>query len=202
MKTALEAALQCDKVAVQQSETRDVDPIIIKKYPNRRLYHTGERRYVNLEEIEQLVRAEVEFVVQDASSGQDITRRILVQVILEQMKEFDPIVPADFLKLLIKGRGSANVWQDYVQRMMAMAPQPGTAWSDWLGLIGAAARGATRPSAPEPPPPPEDEPPDEETRAHATRGPASDPLRDQVEALRRKMEELEGLLGKKPGRKR
>jgi len=168
--------------------------ILIKKYPNRRLYHTGERRYVNLEEIEQLVQRDVDFRVEDANSGQDLTRRILVQVLLEQMKEVDPVVPADFLKFLIRQRGVATTWQDTLRRFVPQgaASLPGVAeWMSWLGA------GAPR-HAPEPPPDedpePEPEPPPPPRRAQPPATAGAD-LQQEVLDLRQKMEQLERLLG-------
>jgi len=82
------------------------DPILIKKYPNRRLYHTGERRYMNLADIESMVHDDIDFRVQDATTGEDLTRRILAQVVLEQMKDYEPVFPSDLLRFLIKQHGT------------------------------------------------------------------------------------------------
>ena len=57
------------------------DPRIIKKYSNRRLYDTVEKKYVNSSEVRQLVLDGVEFVVTDVTTGDDITRQVLLQVI-------------------------------------------------------------------------------------------------------------------------
>ena len=60
------------------------EPRVIKKYPNRRLYDTVESRYITLADIRRLVVDNVDFVVIDKKSQQDITRTILLQVIAEQ----------------------------------------------------------------------------------------------------------------------
>ena len=57
---------------------------IIKKYPNRRLYDTEQSRYITLADLQKLAEAGEDFVVRDASSGEDITRMILLQIIAEQ----------------------------------------------------------------------------------------------------------------------
>ena len=59
---------------------------VIKKYENRRLYDTGASRYVNLEDVARMVREGVEVQVVDARSGEDLTRVILTQVIVEDAK--------------------------------------------------------------------------------------------------------------------
>lgn len=85
--------------------TKDTDassPVIIKKYANRRLYHTGQSGYVTLEAIAQMVRDGEEFVVQDAKTGEDITRSVLTQIIFDQEnKTGESLLPTSFLRQLI-----------------------------------------------------------------------------------------------------
>lgn len=57
---------------------------LIKKYPNRRLYDTSESRYITLEEVREMVLKEIPFKVVDRQSNEDITRNILLQIIMEQ----------------------------------------------------------------------------------------------------------------------
>src|SRR3546814_12907633 len=65
---------------------RDGDgPIIIKKYANRRLYNTATSSYVTLDHLCQMVQEDVDFVVYDAKSGDDITRAVLTQIIVEEI---------------------------------------------------------------------------------------------------------------------
>ena len=56
-------------------------PTIIKKYANRRLYHTGTSTYVTLDDLAEMVKKGHEFLVQDAKTGEDITRSVLTQII-------------------------------------------------------------------------------------------------------------------------
>lgn len=81
--------------------------IIIKKYQNRRLYNTKDRCYINLGDIEKLVKDDIPFKVIDGESGKDITKVILYQVILENMKDYEPIFPSEFLRQIIKHRNIA-----------------------------------------------------------------------------------------------
>ena len=74
---------------------------IIKKYPNRRLYDTTISSYITLEDVRQLVKQHVIFHVQDAKTGEDITRNILLQIILEQEQAGEPIFSSEVLSQLI-----------------------------------------------------------------------------------------------------
>jgi polyhydroxyalkanoate synthesis repressor PhaR len=74
---------------------------VIKKYENRRLYDTGASRYVNLEDVARMVREGVEVQVVDARSGEDLTRVILTQVIVEDAKGHESGLPLDLLRKLI-----------------------------------------------------------------------------------------------------
>jgi polyhydroxyalkanoate synthesis repressor PhaR len=76
-------------------------PIVIKKYANRRLYNTSSSSYVTLEELAHLLRAGKEFVVFDARSGDEITRSVLTQIILEEDSKGRNVLPVTFLRQLI-----------------------------------------------------------------------------------------------------
>ncbi len=78
-------------------------PIIIKKYANRRLYNTAKSSYVTLDHLAQMVREGHDFVVNDAKTGEDITRGVLAQIIFEEeAKEGQTMLPANFLRSLIR----------------------------------------------------------------------------------------------------
>jgi len=86
----------------------DKAPTVIKKYANRRLYHTGTSTYVTLEDLAQMVRAGDDFVVQDARTGEDLTRSVLTQIIFEQeSKEGQNLLPVTFLRQLIRFYGDS-----------------------------------------------------------------------------------------------
>ena len=80
---------------------------IIKKYPNRRLYDTESSCYITLAEVRDLVIREVPFVVVEKKSGEDITRSILLQIILEQESETNPLFSNDNLQRFIRYYGAA-----------------------------------------------------------------------------------------------
>jgi polyhydroxyalkanoate synthesis repressor PhaR len=78
---------------------------VIKKYANRRLYDTEESRYVALEDIRQLVMDGRHFRIVDAQGGEDITRSILLQIIVEQEEKGQPILSTHLLEQLIRYYG-------------------------------------------------------------------------------------------------
>ena len=78
------------------------EPRVIKKYPNRRLYDTVESRYITLADVRKLVVEQIEFVVIDKKSQEDITRCILLQVIAELEQAAEPLMSRDFLSQVIR----------------------------------------------------------------------------------------------------
>ena len=82
-------------------------PTVIKKYANRRLYHTGTSTYVTLEDLGEMLRAGEDFVVYDAKSGEDITRSVLTQIIFEQENKGQNLLPVAFLRQLIRFYGDS-----------------------------------------------------------------------------------------------
>ena len=84
------------------------EPVIIKKYANRRLYNTGTSTYVTLEDLAGMVKAGEDFVVYDAKTNEDITRSVLTQIIFEQEnKEGQSLLPINFLRQLIRFYGDS-----------------------------------------------------------------------------------------------
>lgn len=81
------------------------EPRLIKKYPNRRLYDTEESRYVTLAEVKDLVMRNIDFKVVDSQSEEDITRSILLQIIMEQESGGQPLFTADMLASFIRFYG-------------------------------------------------------------------------------------------------
>ncbi|MBI2800577.1 MAG: polyhydroxyalkanoate synthesis repressor PhaR [Gammaproteobacteria bacterium] len=80
---------------------------VIKKYPNRRLYDTSESKYVTLHDVRKLVLDDVRFCVIDKKSGEDITRNILLQIIVEQEEVSEPILSTDVLQQMIGFYGNS-----------------------------------------------------------------------------------------------
>ena len=75
--------------------------VVIKKYPNRRLYDTSSSTYVNLDDIAKLIRNGTDVKISDAETGEDITRVVLTQIIVEDAKEQPTGLPVELLKQLI-----------------------------------------------------------------------------------------------------
>lgn len=82
------------------------DPVVIKKYANRRLYNTGTSTYVTLEDLAEMVKKGEDFTVQDAKTGDDITHPVLTQIIFElENKDGQNMLPVPFLRQLISFYG-------------------------------------------------------------------------------------------------
>jgi polyhydroxyalkanoate synthesis repressor PhaR len=81
------------------------DSITIKKYANRRLYNTAASSYVTLDDLATMVQEGVEFTVHDAKTGEDITRTVLTQIIVEQEAKGNNLLPTGFLRQLISYYG-------------------------------------------------------------------------------------------------
>jgi polyhydroxyalkanoate synthesis repressor PhaR len=93
-------------------------PRIIKKYPNRRLYDTETSAYITLAEVKELVLGYKDFQVQDAKTGEDLTRAILLQIILEEESGGVPMFSTDMLANIIRYYGHAmqGLMGSYLER--------------------------------------------------------------------------------------
>jgi polyhydroxyalkanoate synthesis repressor PhaR len=148
---------------------------------------------VNLEEVAQMVRNGVDVQVVDASTGEDLTRQILTQIIAETAKEGDSALPLDMLRQMIMSSGarSQEALLKYMRATMEMyqnayrAFTPGASPLDFMKtMMGTGwAPPAAAPVAPEPPSPPRDQ-----SGAPSTEAPESNA---EVDELRRRVEELE-----------
>ncbi len=76
-------------------------PVVVKKYANRRLYNTETSSYITLDNLADMIRAGRDFVVYDAKSGEDITRGVLTQIIVEEESKGTSMLPTAFLRQLI-----------------------------------------------------------------------------------------------------
>jgi polyhydroxyalkanoate synthesis repressor PhaR len=83
-------------------------PVVIRKYPNRRLYDTSAGRYVNLEDVAALVRQGTDVQVVDAKTGEDLTRVVLTQIIVEDAKDQPTGLPLELLRQLIMATDRAG----------------------------------------------------------------------------------------------
>ena len=82
--------------------------IIIKKYENRRLYDVTHSRYVNLDEVARAVQDGYDVQVLDASTGEDLTRLVMTQIITESAKTADSVFPLDILREMVVASGKAS----------------------------------------------------------------------------------------------
>ncbi len=98
-----------DAPAVKDAAAAKKEPVVIKKYANRRLYNTETSTYVTLEDLAQMVRSERDFVVFDARTGDDLTHAVLTQIIVEQESRAgtQTLLPVPFLRQLIRFYGGA-----------------------------------------------------------------------------------------------
>ncbi len=81
------------------------DPVVIKKYANRRLYNTATSSYVTLDYLAEMVKAGQDFVVYDAKTNEEITHSVLTQIIFEEETKGHNLLPIQFLRQLIKFYG-------------------------------------------------------------------------------------------------
>ena len=84
------------------------EPVVIKKYANRRLYDTDASAYVTLDDLSDMVKRGVDFVVFDAKTNEDITRQVLTQIIVEEENRGQNLLPIQFLRQLIRSYGGTT----------------------------------------------------------------------------------------------
>lgn len=99
-----------------KNRTGDDGQVVIKKYANRRLYNTATSSYVTLDDLSGMVRSDIDFVVYDAKSGDDITRSVLTQIIVEEEAKGQNLLPIGFLRQLIGMYGDSL--QDLVPKYL------------------------------------------------------------------------------------
>jgi polyhydroxyalkanoate synthesis repressor PhaR len=98
---------------------------LIKKYPNRRLYDTRTSTYITLADVKELVLAHEPFQVVDAKSGDDLTRAILLQIILEEEAGGAPMFSSDLLSQMIRFYGNAmqGMMGNYIETTSSPSPR-------------------------------------------------------------------------------
>src|SRR6185437_6200745 len=95
-------------------------PVVVKKYANRRLYNTESSSYITLDTLAEMVRSGRDFVVYDAKTGEDITRTVLTQIIVEEESKGRAMLPTGFLRQLIGFYGDSmqSVVPKYLEQAM------------------------------------------------------------------------------------
>ncbi|MEO9469227.1 polyhydroxyalkanoate synthesis repressor PhaR [Parasphingorhabdus sp.] len=95
-------------------------PITIKKYANRRLYNTQTSNYITLDFLAEMTRDDIDFVVVDAKSGEDITHTVLTQIIVDEESSGQNMLPVTFLRQLISmyGNSMQSLMPSYLEASM------------------------------------------------------------------------------------
>ena len=158
------------------------EPILVKRYANRKLYDQSRSRYVTLEELEELIRRGREIRVVDAVSGEDLTSLTLAQIILENQRDRRSSLPISFLHQLIK---HGEAWQDFLQQslqasltgVVASQREADRVWRDWGSRAGWWPGTGSEAAPPEP-----------------ERGGELEELRAEVAALKARLRDLEARL--------
>jgi polyhydroxyalkanoate synthesis repressor PhaR len=168
-------------------------PLIIKKYENRRLYNSLTSQYINQDQVAQLVRDGHEVRVVDAATGEDLTRLTLAQIVVEDAKTPDSIFPLDVLRQMILASGVATQENSlrYMKAMMEMyqnayraLPAPLNPFEFLQGRWGQPGSAGGVPGNPQPEP--DRQPAPSTVQANTS----------EVDELKRRVEELESLLTK------
>ena len=181
--------------------------VVIKKYENRRLYDTTNSRYVNLDEVAQAVQDGMDVQVVDAATGEDITRLVLTQIIVENAKAPDSNFPLDVLRQMVVATGRASqegalkymkAVFDLYQSAYRTLPQQLSPFDFMQSIMRPASAEAPRAAAPEAP---SDAVRQAETNgASASQRPpeSAHPAGAEMEVddLRRRLEELESLVSR------
>ena len=99
----------------------DKPPVVVKKYANRRLYNTESSCYITLDTLADMVRNGRDFVVYDAKTGEDITRSVLTQIIVEEEGKGAALLPIGFLRQLIGFYGDSmqNLVPNYLEQALS-----------------------------------------------------------------------------------
>lgn len=118
------------------------DAITIKKYANRRLYNMATSTYITLADVAAMVRAGQDFAVVDARTGEDITRSILTQIIVDAEAQDGAVLPIPFLRDLISTYGDASraMLPSYLEQSMRAFQEGHARWM--TGLQAAAPQAA------------------------------------------------------------
>jgi polyhydroxyalkanoate synthesis repressor PhaR len=108
--------------AMNQSSEAGKPPVTIKKYANRRLYNTATSSYVTLDDLATMVKEGGDFVVYDAKTGEELTRSVLTQIIVEEEQKGQNLLPISFLRQLISFYGDSMQWlvPRYLEHAMTM----------------------------------------------------------------------------------
>ena len=113
------------------------EPRVIKKYPNRRLYDTAVSSYITLEDVRQLVLGQTPFSVRDARTDEDITRPILLQIIIEHEEDGEPIFSAEVLEQIIRFYGDSlqGMMTSYLEKSLSLFTEQQGKWREQVESV-------------------------------------------------------------------
>ena len=175
------------------------EPVIVKKYANRRLYNTRSSSYITLDDLARMTREGIDFKVLDAKTGNDITHSILTQIIMEEEAHGEHMLPVGFLRHLISmyGNSMQSMMPQYLEASMdnfranqqnlqdafktSMGPEAFARMAETNMAMFKAATSAFMPGAKPAEPPP---------AKPAASGDDLDALREQMAEMQRKLDEL------------
>ncbi|MBU6497022.1 MAG: polyhydroxyalkanoate synthesis repressor PhaR [Rhodospirillales bacterium] len=108
-----------------EGKAAELPPVVVKKYANRRLYNTESSSYITLDTLAEMVRGGRNFVVYDAKTGEDITRSVLTQIIVEEESKGRALLPTGFLRQLIGFYGDSlqGLVPNYLEQALASFSQ-------------------------------------------------------------------------------
>ena len=131
--------------AKKPAPARKAGPRVLKKYPNRRLYDTEVSSYITLTEVKAMVLKGVDFEVRDAKTGEDLTRSILLQIILEEETGGVPIFSTGMLSQIIRFYGHAmqGMMGSYLEKNLQT-------FTDIQGRLASQSKGLVDPAAQSP----------------------------------------------------
>jgi len=133
---------QTDQPAGGKRRPAEGEPVVIKKYANRRLYNTASSSYVTLDHLAEMVRDGVDFVVYDAKTNEDLTRSVLTQIIFdEENSGGQNLLPLQFLRQLIRFYGDSMqaLLPSYLEMSLeGFARQRERLHRDFSGAFGGA----------------------------------------------------------------
>jgi polyhydroxyalkanoate synthesis repressor PhaR len=120
------------------------EKVVIKKYANRRLYNTASSSYVTLEHLSEMVKKNIDFVVYDAKTNEDITRSVLTQIIFEEESQGQSLLPIQFLRQLIGfyGNSMQAFLPSYLELSLASFTQQQERMRGQFSALGAPGAGA------------------------------------------------------------
>ena len=133
---------QADHPTTGRRRAAEGEPVIIKKYANRRLYNTASSSYVTLDHLAEMVREGTDFVVYDAKTNEDLTRGVLTQIIFEEENNgTQNLLPLQFLRQLIRFYGDSMqaLLPSYLEMSLeGFARQRERLNKDFAGAFGGA----------------------------------------------------------------